>query len=107
MGLFIFITAEYYSFVIINLLVPALSLFTILKFTNRNLQFKLANLIALLNLILISLFFLLDFIKSSVAGSISYKFGLALPIISGILAYLAAHFIKKDEQLVRNSDRIR
>ncbi len=101
------ITSEFYGFVAINLLIPALSLFTILKFTNRNLQFKLANLIALLNLILISLIFLLDFIKPNVTGNISYKFGLVLPIISGILAYLAAHFIKKDEQLVRSADRIR
>jgi glucan phosphoethanolaminetransferase (alkaline phosphatase superfamily) len=101
------ITSEFYSFVIMNLLIPALALFTIFKFKNRNLQFKLANLIALLNIILIGLFFLLNFIKPSVTGSISYKFGLSLPIISGILAYFAAHFIKKDEQLVRNADRIR
>ena len=101
------ITGEFYSFVIINIIIPILSLFTIIKFKNRNLQYKLANLIALLNIILIGLFFLLDFIKPNVTGAISYKFGLALPIISGILAYLAAHFIKKDELMVRNAERIR
>jgi hypothetical protein len=56
---------------------------------------------------LIGLFFLLSFIKVGQPGTISYSFGSFLPIISAVFAFLAAHFIKKDEQLVRNADRIR
>ncbi len=42
-----------------------------------------------------------------VATNIGFSFGAFLPIVSAIFAFLAAHFIKKDEQLVRSADRIR
>ncbi len=93
--------------VFLNMLIILLSIFIVFKFKNRNLQFKLANILALLNVFLIGLLFLLDFVRPPVTGSITYKYGLIIPILNAILAYLAAHFIKKDEQLVRNADRIR
>lgn len=99
-------TGAYAPFTL-NVLVLILSVSTIFLYKNRVLQYKLSNLIALLNVFIIGLFFLLSYIKDGVSGSISYSFGAFLPILSIICAFLAAHFIKKDEQLVRSADRIR
>jgi hypothetical protein len=92
---------------LLNGLILILSITTIFLYKNRKLQFKLTNLLVLFNMFLIGLFFLLSFIKSGQPGTINYSFGSFLPIISAVFAFLAAHFIKKDEQLVRNADRIR
>lgn len=99
-------TGAYAPFTL-NLLSLILSVVTIFLYKNRVLQYKLANLVALLNVFIIGLFFLLSYIKDGVSGTISYSFGAFLPILSIICAFLAAHFIKKDEQLVRSADRIR
>ena len=92
---------------ILNLLIIVLSIFTIFKYKNRPLQYKLSNVIALLNLFMVGLFFLLPFTHANSGESIKYVFGSFLPIFSMGFAFLAAHFIKKDEQLVRSADRIR
>lgn len=101
------IGSNIYIPIILNSLILVLSITTIFLYKNRKLQFKLANLLVLFNMFLIGLFFLLSFIKGDQAGTISYSFGAFLPIVSAVFAFLAAHFIKKDEQLVRNADRIR
>ena len=95
----------YYPF-IINALVILLSTIIIFLYKNRVLQYKLANLVVLFNVFITGLFFLLDYINVS-AENISFSLGAFLPLISAIFAYLAAHFIKKDELLVRSADRIR
>lgn len=92
---------------ILNFTVIAIALITIFKFNNRTLQYKLANILALLNVFIIGLFFLLTFIKEGIAIQTEFSIGVFLPSISIICSFLAAHFIKKDEQLVRSSDRIR
>ena len=84
-----------------------LSIFTIFQFKNRVLQYKLSNVIALINVFITGLFFLLVFTKIGAIENVHFTFGAFLPIISVFCAFFAAHFIKKDEQLVRNSDRIR
>ena len=96
-----------YAPMILNILVLILSVSTVFLYKNRVLQYKLTNLIALFNIFIIGLFFLLSYIKEGVIGTISFEFGAFLPIVSAIFAFSAAHFIKKDEQLVRNADRIR
>ena len=96
----------YYPMVL-NFLAIVLSIFTIFQFKNRVLQYKLSNILALLNVFITGLFFLLVFTKSGALENIHFTFGAFLPIVSVFFAFLAAHFIKKDEQLVRNSDRIR
>ena len=95
----------YYPFTI-NAIVVLLTTIIIFLYKNRVLQYKLANLVVLFNVFITGLFFLLSYINVS-AENINFTFGSFLPLISAILAFLAAHFIKKDEQLVRNSDRIR
>ena len=92
---------------ILNVLILIVTIATIFLYKKRVLQFKLANLLVLFNMLIVGLFFLLTYVKAGTQGTISYEFGAFLPIISAALAYFAGHFIKKDEQLVRNADRIR
>jgi hypothetical protein len=95
----------YYPFTI-NVLVIVLSTIIIFLYKNRVLQYKLANLVVLFNVFITGLFFLLPYVNVP-AENISFTFGAFLPIISAVFAFLAGHFIKKDEQLVRSADRIR
>lgn len=96
-----------YAPMIINCLVLILSIAVIFLYKNRVLQYKLANLLILFSVFIVGLFFLLSFVKEGTEGAINYQIGSFLPIIAAIFAFLAAHFIKKDEQLVRSADRIR
>jgi glucan phosphoethanolaminetransferase (alkaline phosphatase superfamily) len=96
-----------YIALIFNCIIIILSLIIVFLYKNRVLQHKLANLLAVFNMFLIGLFFILSYTKDGQMEAISYQFGAFLPIISAIFSYLAAHFIKKDEQLVRSADRIR
>ncbi|MES2568152.1 MAG: DUF4293 domain-containing protein [Bacteroidota bacterium] len=101
------ITSHIYFPMILNGIVLIVSVATIFLFKNRNFQFKLANLLVLLNVMILGLFFLLDFTIIEQGTTISYQIGAFLPILSVIFSYFASHFIKKDEILVRNADRIR
>ncbi len=101
------VNSNIYFPIVLNLLVFVLSILTIFQFKKRPLQYKLSNLIALLNVFTIGLFFLLPYTKDGFIGSISFLMGAFLPILSMGCSFLAAHFIKKDEQLVRSADRIR
>lgn len=92
---------------ILNTCIVVLALITIFLYKRRTIQFKLSNIIVLLNVVITGLFFLLSYIKEGVIGEIQYTFVTFMPIISATFAFLAAYYIKKDEQLVRNSDRIR
>jgi hypothetical protein len=103
----IILNSNIYFPIVLNVLVIILSLFTIFLYKKRGLQYKLANLLVLLNIFILGIFFLMNFIKNDVQGEINFSIGAFLPIVSASLAFFAAFFIKKDEQLVRNSDRIR
>jgi len=100
------ITSDIYYPFIINAFVIILATIIIFLFKNRVLQYKLVNLLAFLNIFVIGSFFLLDFFTIAVEN-VSFTFGAFLPVISAVLAYFAGHFIKKDEEMVRNADRIR
>ncbi len=91
----------------LDLLILVLSLICIFLYKNRPLQYKIANLLMLLNVFIIGLFFLVTYVKEGLTGEISYSIGASLPVIGIVFAFLAANFIKKDEQLVRSADRIR
>ncbi|MBA4240273.1 MAG: hypothetical protein C0448_06080 [Sphingobacteriaceae bacterium] len=93
--------------IVFNIIILILSIIIIFLFKNRVLQYKLSNLLVVFNIFLVGLFFLLSYIKEGQTGTVSYQIGAFLPLISAVFAYLAAHFIKKDEQMVRSADRIR
>lgn len=92
---------------IINTLILLLALFTIFKYNNRVLQFKLANLVVLLCVFLMGSFFLYPGSEIPADHTVKYKISAFLPILGAVFSYLAAFYIKKDEQLVRSADRIR
>ena len=78
------------------------------KFENRLLQLKMAALNSLLMMgaIAASVYFATSLIKANqIAGN--YGLGLYLPAVAMISNLIANRFIRKDEKLVRDSDRIR
>jgi hypothetical protein len=101
------VSTNIYIPMIINSLVIISGIGVIFLYKNRVLQYKLANLLILFNVFIIGLFFLLPYVNVSAGGTINYRLGAFLPILGAAFAFLAAHFIKKDEQLVRSADRIR
>lgn len=92
---------------IINVFILLLSIFTIFKYNNRVFQFKLANLVMLLCVFLMGSFFLYPSSEIPANITVKYKLSAFLPILGAVFSYLAAYYIKKDEQLVRSADRIR
>jgi len=81
---------------------------TIFKYHNRMLQMKLNRLNIFLNVILIGgIFFFAYQLENSSGAKADYGAGAIFPIISIILIFLANHFIRKDEKLVRSADRLR
>ncbi|HWY38567.1 MAG TPA: DUF4293 domain-containing protein [Bacteroidia bacterium] len=93
----------------LNLLILVLSCICLFLFKKRMLQFKLANLLALLNVFLLAilLFANLIVVEEFLSGKKHTLWPSYLPVVSMICAYLAGIFIKKDENLVRSADRIR
>lgn len=87
-----------------------LSLVAIFLYKKRMKQVLLVNTAFLLNVILIALIFLLysnSMFREIVKVEPTYKFGAFFPAISVIFLVLASTAIKKDEALVRSSDRLR
>jgi hypothetical protein len=90
----------------------ALALVTIFFYKRRRLQIKLVSINVLLNVVLIALIFFLynNYFEHHITGSGisgSYQFGMYLPLISLVLLILATRAIRKDEALVKSSDRLR
>lgn len=74
---------------------------------------KLAKLnILLIALQIAAIVVYIDTVKSAIGATsedivVNFKFGAAIPLLSLVLTYLAIHFIKKDDKLVRSADRLR
>lgn len=94
-------------------IVQLLAVIIIFLFKNRSLQMKLAKLnILLIALEVAAIVMYIDVVKSAIGLTaedivVNFKFGAAIPLISFVLTYLAIHFIKKDDKLVRSADRLR
>lgn len=88
-----------------------LSFAIIFLYKNRILQARLCNLNILLYVFLIAGIFLYSDMAEQEIGAegiiTTFKFGSIVPIIAIILTFLANRAIRKDEALVRASDRIR
>jgi hypothetical protein len=87
-----------------------MTLAAIFLFKNRPLQLKLGYLIIALGILLPVASFLL-FMNESAAldasAEVMDQAGLYLPILAILFGFLANHFIKKDERLVKSMDRLR
>ena len=91
---------------LLNLLILILSLLALFSFKKRKKQLSYLNLTLLLSLALLSSMYFLDFYSvDEKAKSIRWAF--ILPALNLIFSFLASHFIKKDEELVRSADRLR
>jgi len=101
-------SSSIYAPMIINSIVAVLALVTIFLYKNRRLQIRLSNTLAMLNVFITGLFFLLSYVKPEFANAtVNYGIGSFLPIVSIFAAFLASYYIRKDERLVRSADRIR
>ena len=78
-----------------------LSLFAIFQFKNRNRQ----RLISSFSRLMITLFYLIIILVYR--EKYDFESGVFLCIIPFLLLFLASYFIKKDEKLIRDADRIR
>ena len=102
-------TTWHYAAGILNILILIFSIICIFLFKKRMLQFKLANVLAFMNVCLLVILLFTDLIKADeiISGKKQILWPSYLPIISMFCAFLAGIFIKKDENLVRSADRIR
>ena len=82
--------------------------FEIGKFQNRMLQIKLGalNSLFMLGSVGSAVYFATDLIKANQAAG-EYGFALYFPVAALISNMIANRFIRKDEKLVRDSDRLR
>ncbi len=86
-----------------------LAIIAIFLYKNRTLQLQLVSINVLVNVLLIALVFLLySRIFEHRLGILSiYQFGMYIPLISLIFLVLASRAIRKDEAIVKSSDRLR
>ena len=86
-----------------------LAIIAIFLYKNRKLQFQLVNINVLVNVLLVALVFLLysRTFEHRLGILSSYQFGMYIPLISLIFLVLASRAIRKDEALVKSSDRLR
>jgi hypothetical protein len=93
---------------VVLILIPAVTLITILLFKNRKIQLLLALLVIILiaGLILISAFYSWHIITEYLAEFVPV-FKLVIPLLMLLFAILAYIGIRKDDLLVRSYDRLR
>ena len=102
------LTKQFWPVSLLILLIPALSLITILLFRNRKLQMKLSLAIMILStgLVAIEVFYsysiMREFHVELVPGIL-----MTVPLLILIFSILAWRGIRKDENLVRSYDRLR
>ena len=86
-----------------------LAIMGILKYKNRMTQMKIGalNSFFLAGVILASFYFANDVMKTMNAGSGAYGLGMWLPGVAVLCNLLANRFIRRDEKLVRDSNRLR
>jgi len=106
----IFNINDHIIFQILTILAVVASIAAIFMFKNRTLQLTLSRLTlvgSVMILFLIGIFFYLDYQVIQANSVVSGEFGLLSPVLGIIFSILASRGIKKDEQLVKSSDRLR
>lgn len=104
---------EYHGVIYIALLIIliiGLSIFSITRFKNRSLQLKLGlGNSVLLVLVVVAYYVVIGKGKTMIAQDAVAHFdpGFYLPLIAIVFNFLANHFIKKDDNLVKSVDRLR
>lgn len=94
-------------------IIMLLAIVLVFMFKKRQLQIKLGKLnILLIAIQITAIVFYSDAVKAAITSNptdvaVAIKAGAAIPLLTLIFSYLAVHFIKKDEKLVRAADRLR
>jgi hypothetical protein len=86
-----------------------LTVISIFLFKNRQRQVLIVNLAFLLQVIFVSLVLLYytGYFEKICNTRVSYQFGVFVPLVSMGFLFLASRAIKKDDRLVRSTDRLR
>jgi hypothetical protein len=94
---------------IVHLIPVVLSLFTIFQYKNRPLQIRFCFVGLFLSVLtLVLTVFIPDwFVQHQPAASVVFGWGIYLLILNPLAFFLAARFIRRDEELVRSADRLR
>ena len=99
------------TFPILILVITSLvmAVITIFLYRKRKIQFQLVNINVLLNVVLVALVFLLysRIFENRLQIPSNYQFGMYIPLISLVFLVLASRSIRKDEAMVKSSDRLR
>ncbi len=96
--------------VILNTILLAISIVAIFIYKNRKIQMMLCKVMLLLLSVFTALMFYNAETLNANDGSttkIIYHAGTYMPVICLVLAYMAYHAIKKDDELVKSADRLR
>jgi len=106
-----------YFHMIILILIILLCISTIFLYKKRNLQMRLCRFVIMSNIVFVFLVFMFaDTIKNRFIKdygilpddiTASFKLGSIIPLVMIVLLFLANHFIKKDENLIKSADRLR
>ncbi|HEY8510781.1 MAG TPA: DUF4293 domain-containing protein [Cyclobacteriaceae bacterium] len=101
---------QYFPFTLIAILSVAsitLAAMSITRYKNRILQIKLGalNSLVLVGVLAASVYFASQLLSEFQGGG--YGLGMYLPIFAAICNLAANYFIRKDERLVRSSERLR
>lgn len=101
--------ASYIGLIVLNSLIILFSTLTVFKFKNRPMQIKLCYITSVFVLFLMGgMWLYTDLMKHKTANPQSvYLIGFYLPLIQIALLYMAAMAIRKDDQLVKSTDRLR
>lgn len=91
-----------------TLVIAILAGLTIFLYKDRRRQRQLCRFNLIVTCLLIAIiFYLIDRLKSSSEGHLTYLIGTYLPVIQLILIFLGDRAIKKDDDLVKSADRLR
>jgi len=100
-GVNLFLFDHFIYLRLLLLLSSLLAIFAIFQYKNRSRQ----RLISSLSRLMITFFYIITLVFYK--EDFDFEIGLFLCIIPFILLFLASYFVKKDEKLIKDSDRIR
>ena len=100
-GVNLFLFDHFIYLRLLLLLSSFLAIFAILQYKNRSRQ----RLISSLSRLMITFFYIITLVFYK--EDFDFEIGLFLCIIPFILLFIASYFVKKDEKLIKDSDRIR
>ena len=100
-GVNLFLFDHFVYLRLLLLLSSSLAIFAIFQYKNRSRQ----RLISSLSRLMITFFYIITLVFYK--EDFDFEIGLFLCIIPFILLFIASYFVKKDEKLIKDSDRIR